>query len=146
MENFALYDLAGMPWEYRNHRGKLVLLDFWGTWCPYCVKGIPHLEALHAKYAKDGLEIIGIAYEQPATALEQARLVQSVHDRMKIPYRILMGSNYNCPVKTQFGVKNFPYLFLIDENNRIIWKKDHMLSEVEKRDLDQIIHQNLFGR
>lgn len=144
LDNFVLYDLTGMPWEYRNHKGRLVLIDFWGTWCAYCLKGIPHLELLHETYSKYGLEIVGIAYEQPAPAGEQARLVQGVRDRLKIPYRLLLGSNlYNCPVKTQFEVSAFPSMFLLDENNQIIWWKNHALSEAEKRELDQIIRQQL---
>ena len=136
--------MTGLPWEYRNHRGKLVLIDFWGTWCKYCLVGMPHLKTLHETYSKYGLEIIGIAYEQPATAVEQVRLVQGVRDSLRIPYRILMGSNmYSCPVKTKFEVAAFPSLFLLDENNRIIWKADHALSEAEKRDLDQLIRQHL---
>ena len=105
------------------------MIDFWGTWCRYCIAGMPHLKSLHESYSKYGLEVIGIAYEQPAPAGEQMRLVQGTCDSLKIPYRVLLGSNmYSCPVKTQFGVVTFPSLFLLDENNRIIWKKDHALT------------------
>ncbi|HEV8059511.1 MAG TPA: TlpA disulfide reductase family protein [Gemmataceae bacterium] len=143
LDNFALYDLTGLPWEYRNHRGKLVLIDFWGTWCPPCMKSLPHIKALHETYAKYGLEVVGIAYEKPAPAVEQARAVQAVRDRLQLPYRILLGDLYTCPVKTKFKVEAFPSLFLLDENNRIIWWKDHYLSEAEKQDLDQLIRQHL---
>jgi thiol-disulfide isomerase/thioredoxin len=144
LDNFALYDLTGMPWEYRNHRGRLVLIDFWATWCTYCVKGIPDLKTLHESYSKYGLEIVGIAYESPAPAGDQARLVQATRDRLKIPYRLLLGSNlYTCPVKTQFEVNAFPTMFLLDENGHIIWKRDHALNDAEKSELDQIIRQEL---
>lgn len=144
LDNFALYDLTGMPWEYRNHKGRLVLIDFWGTWCGYCIKGIPHLKTLHESYSRYGLEIVGIAYEQPAPAGDQARLVQAKREQLKIPYRLLLGSNlYTCPVKTQFKVNAFPTMFLLDEHNRIIWQKDHALNDAEKRELDQIIRQEL---
>ena len=144
LENFALYDLTGLPWEYRNHRGRLVLIDFWGTWCRYCIAGMPHLKSLHESYSKYGLEVIGIAYEQPAPAGEQMRLVQGTCNSLQIPYRVLLGSNMSsCPVKSKFGVVAFPSLFLLDENNRIIWKKDHALNEAEKRELDKIIREHL---
>jgi thiol-disulfide isomerase/thioredoxin len=143
LDNFALYDLTGIPWEYRNHRGKLVLIDFWGTWCGPCMKSLPHIKSLHETYNRYGLEIVGIAYQQPAPAVEQARAVQAVRDRLQLPYRILLGDMYTCPVKAKFKVEAFPSLFLLDENNRIIWWKDHYLSEVEKQDLDQLIRQHL---
>jgi thiol-disulfide isomerase/thioredoxin len=144
LDNFALYDLTGLPWEFKNHKGRLVLIDFWGTWCTYCIKGIPHLKTLHESYSEYGLEIVGIAYEQPAPAGDQARLVQEKRDQLKIPYRLLLGSNlYTCPVKTQFKVSAFPTMFLLDENNRIIWSKDHALSTAERKELEQIIRQEL---
>src|SRR5262249_33845050 len=61
--NFALYDLNGQPWEFRHHQGRLVLLDFWGTWCPHCLVSIKDLNYLQDRYGRYGLEVIGIDYE-----------------------------------------------------------------------------------
>ena len=107
------------------------------------MKSLPHIKSLHETYAKYGLEVVGIAYEKPAPAVEQARAVQAVRDRLQLPYRILLGDMYTCPVKSKFNVEAFPSLFLLDENNRIIWWKDHYLGAVEKQDLDQLIRQHL---
>jgi thiol-disulfide isomerase/thioredoxin len=146
LENFALYDLTGMPWEYRNHRGKLVLLDFWGTWCGPCMRSLPHIKYLSETYSKHGLEVIGIAYEQPAPAIEQVKRVQAVRDSKQLPYRILIGSDiYSCPVKNQFRVESFPYLFLIDENGRIIWKASR-LDDAAKQDLELLIRKKLLNK
>jgi thiol-disulfide isomerase/thioredoxin len=148
LENFALYDLTGTPWEYRNRTGKLVLLDFWGTWCPPCVKSLPHIKELSEKYAKNGLEVIGIAYENPAPAVEQVRLIESLRTRLKLPYRILFGGSRSdqCPVKAGFRVNAFPSLFLLDEKGTVIWKCDHYPSAVELRDLDATIRGRLLRK
>jgi len=145
LDNFALYDVNGRPWEYRSHRGRLVLLDFWGTWCSPCRASIPHLSILQQQYGLAGLEIIGIAYEQGAFP-EQARRVQGVRDRLRINYRLLLGADTEtraCPVRTQFAINAFPTMVLLDENNRIIWKEQGLLDAHKLQDLTMLVQQHL---
>jgi thiol-disulfide isomerase/thioredoxin len=144
LDNFALNDLSGQPWEYRHHTGKLVLLDFWGTWCIPCRQAIPHLNILQATYGRSGLEVVGIAYEEGALQ-EQIRKVSSVRDRMGINYRLLLGSGSSCPVRTQFAINAFPTLILLDRDNRIIWRAEG-LDAYKLQELDTIIQQQLTGR
>ncbi len=146
LDNFALYDLNGNTWEYRNHRGRLVLLDFWGTWCTYCVAGIPHLKILQDTYGPSGLEVVGIAYERGGTLQEQARAVGGVRDRKKINYQLLLGGDSGrgaCPVRTQFGIDAFPTLVLLDASNRIIWRERGRLEQVNLHDLKIVIESQL---
>lgn len=142
LHNFALNDLNGRPWEFRYHRGRIVLIDFWGTWCIPCLHSIPHLNILQDRYGSYGLEVIGIAYEG-GTPLEQARKVNDVRQRLRINYQLLLGSDRSqCPVKTQFGVSQFPTLVLLDEKGRIIWRGEGLDGQ-RARDLDIIIRQRL---
>jgi len=147
LDNFALYDLDGQTWEYRSsRRGKIVLLDFWGTWCLPCRDAITHLRILQGNYGRFGLEVIGIDYETTGTPQQQVRRVQNVRDRMNVNYRILFGGDiYNCPVKTQFGVRNFPTLILLDENSRIAWRSEGWDGE-KLQELEVIIKQHLLPR
>jgi thiol-disulfide isomerase/thioredoxin len=141
--NFALYDINGQRFEYRNHRGKLVLLDVWGTWCPPCLAAIPHLNILYQNYAEAGLEVIGIDYERVGTPQERLRRVEGVRDRLGIQYRLLMGvDSATCPVRRQFEVRAFPTLVLLDENNRIIWKEEG-LDEGKLQELTTLIQWKL---
>lgn len=143
LENFALYDLNGNTWEYRNHQGKLVLLDFWGTWCMPCLQALPHLKTLHQQYAGHGLEIVGIAYEHEASPRTQVERVENIRNRAALPYRLLMGSEeQNCPVRSEFRIQGFPTLVLIDENGRIVWQKTGP-TEMDLRDLDSRIRAGL---
>jgi thiol-disulfide isomerase/thioredoxin len=142
LDNFALTDLNGQPWEYRGHPHRLVLLDFWGTWCIHCVQAIPHLKILQEQYGPYGLEVIGIAYED-GPPHEQVRKVNNVRQRKEINYQLLLGSDRDkCPVKTQFGVSQWPTLVLLDENSQIIWRHEG-LGAPELRDLDVVIRQKL---
>jgi thiol-disulfide isomerase/thioredoxin len=142
LDNFALNDLNGQPWEYRHHRGRITLIDFWGTWCRHCVDAIPKLRILQERYGPYGLEVIGIAYEE-GLLQEQIRKVQNVSSIRGINYRVLLGGDISsCPVKTQFGINNFPTLILIDENNRIIWRAEG-LDPYKLDELEILVKQQL---
>jgi thiol-disulfide isomerase/thioredoxin len=146
LDNFGLYDLNGRPWEYRNHTGRLVLLDFWGTWCVPCRYAIYHLKILDDRYRSSGLEVIGLAYERGGSPPEQARRVQGVRDQLGINYRLLLGADMaSCPVKAQFGVTAFPTLVLLDERNRIIWRAEGP-DQYKLQDLELVIRQQLHVR
>jgi thiol-disulfide isomerase/thioredoxin len=144
LENFALNDLNGGTWEFRQHKGKLVLLDFWGTWCPPCCEAIPHLKILHQLYAPYNLEVVGIAYESGAPQA-QARKVTALRDRLKIPYRLLLGSGKDnpCPVRDQFQIDAYPTLILLDETGQIIWRSNGGLDQYQLRTLENEISRRL---
>jgi thiol-disulfide isomerase/thioredoxin len=140
--NFALNDLNGQPWEFRQHRGRLVLLDFWGTWCLPCQNAIPHLRILQNQYGPAGLEVIGIAYES-GTLLQQIQRVNLVAGRLQINYRLLLGGDKeHCPVRTQFQVSAWPTLVLLDETGTIVWRSEGVDPQ-KWQDLDLVIRQRL---
>jgi thiol-disulfide isomerase/thioredoxin len=121
LETFTLNDLNGQAWDFKTHRrGKLVLLDFWGTWCGPCQRALPFLGSLQSKYPD--LEVIGIACEVAGTPQEQAYRVNAVCKSQNVSYRQLLGTGANCPVQKQFGIHAYPSLFLLDETGRIIWE------------------------
>jgi thiol-disulfide isomerase/thioredoxin len=141
--NFALYDLNGQPWEFRHRQGRLVLLDFWGTWCPHCLVSIKDLNSLQDRYGRYGLEVIGLDYEGDVPPQDQVLKVRGARQRYGINYRVLMGGNQDtCPVRAQFGVRNFPTAFLIDESNHVIWSAEG-LGKQQIRELEIIIRQRL---
>jgi thiol-disulfide isomerase/thioredoxin len=143
LDNFALYDLNGQPWEYRQHRGRLVLLDFWETRCLPCQHAIPHLRSLQEAYGQWGLEVVGIAYEE-GDFWSQVQKVQQVKGRLGVNYRLLLGSDRPtepCPVRKQFRVRAFPTLFLL-ENDQII-KRWEGLDGEDWKVLELLVRQRL---
>jgi thiol-disulfide isomerase/thioredoxin len=146
LDNFALNDLSGQPWEYRrNHRGRLTLLDFWGTWCTHCLHAIPHLNIWQQRYGAQGLEVVGIAYEDGPLA-KQAQAVNRVRQRLNMQYTLLLGGDRaTCPVLTQFRVVSFPTLVLLDETGRIVWRSEGLDARTIQ-DLDTILRQRLAVR
>jgi thiol-disulfide isomerase/thioredoxin len=124
IEYFALNDVNGRPWDLRQRKGKLVLVDFWGTWCGPCLSTLPYLQELHTKYGGKGLEIVGIANERFGTSDEEAYGVYATCKRYSINYRQLLGSGSNCPVLKEFRVNGLPSLFLLDEQGFIVWRRE----------------------
>jgi thiol-disulfide isomerase/thioredoxin len=133
--NFALRDLDNRPWEFRHRRGRLMLLDFWGTWCVPCLRTVPHLSILQDRYRQSGLEVIGIAYQRTGTPQQQREQVDAACQRLRINYKVLMGSS-DCPLKTQFGIQVLPTLVLLDKNGWIVWKHEGELETEDLKDLE----------
>jgi thiol-disulfide isomerase/thioredoxin len=129
LHNFALNDLNGQPWEYRkDRRGRLLLLDFWGHTCGPCIEGMAHLNSLQGEYGRNGLEVIGIAYNISGMRMPSrdfVRKIEGIVSYKQVHYRILVGDSFEgCPVRTQFNVHLFPTLVLIDETGRIVWRAE----------------------
>ena len=61
---FTVKDLTGKTISSESLKGKVVIVDFWGTWCPPCRQEIPHFVAIHQKYKAQGLEVVGLTYER----------------------------------------------------------------------------------
>jgi len=82
--DFTLAKLDGEWFKLSDFRGKVVMLNFWGTWCPPCRKEIPDFIKLMEKYNKDGLEIVGVTLTSGS-----AEKIQKFVDKNKMNYTIL---------------------------------------------------------
>jgi thiol-disulfide isomerase/thioredoxin len=142
LANFALNDPNGQPWEFRQHRARLTLIDFWGTWCTPCLHAVPHLKVLQDNFGSYGLQVVGIAYEDGPLA-EQVQRVNRVRQRYAINYQVLLGAERkSCPVLQQFNVRSYPTLVLVDETGRILWRSQGLDSH-HLAELDMLIRQRL---
>lgn len=121
--DFTLPDVSGQPFRFQEQRGKLVLLDFWGTWCTPCMQSLPYLVDLQRRYGPAGLEIIGIAYEQGSEA-EKADRVRYVRTRQGLNYKVLLGQGDDCPVLNRLNIRSFPTLMLVDSRGEVVWRAE----------------------
>jgi peroxiredoxin len=108
--NFSLKDLDGKSVELKAMRGKVVLLDFWATWCPPCRVEMPHLEKLHREFRDRGLLVVGINTEDAKTA-------RSFMKKNKYTFTTLIDGD----LKTSgaYGVDSLPTVFVIDREGKI---------------------------
>lgn len=84
--NFVLKDAAGNDFNLAAHKGKVILLDFWATWCPPCKVEIPWFVEFQAKYGPQGFIVIGVSVDDPASKLKP------FGDQYKVNYPLLVGN------------------------------------------------------
>jgi peroxiredoxin len=109
--DFTLNDLQGKSWHFRDLQGKVVLVNFWATWCPPCRKEMPDLQALYDKYKDQGLVILAISDE------DSAKVVPFIADR-KITYPILLDPGRK--VNDEFVVQGIPKSFVYDREGKMV--------------------------
>ena len=108
-------DLDGKPVSLADYRGKLVLLDFWATWCGPCIAELPNVKAVYEKYHDKGFEIIGISLDT-----DEAALRKFIKEN-QLPWRqVFDGKRWKTPLVQQYGVRGIPAQFLIDREGRVI--------------------------
>jgi peroxiredoxin len=108
---FSLPDLSGEVVSLADFRGKVVVLDFWGTWCPPCRREIPDFISLQKEYGAEGLQIVGVALDEPEKVQDFAR-------QNGMNYPVLLGTN-NVAV-LYGGIEGLPTTFIIDRSGRIV--------------------------
>jgi len=109
---WTLKDLNGAPVKSDQFKGKVVVIDFWATWCPPCRAEIPGYVELMKKYGKDGLVIIGVSMDEAGPGV-----VKTFSDKFAVNYPMVMGDE---KMLAAFGgIEALPTTFLIDRNGQI---------------------------
>jgi thiol-disulfide isomerase/thioredoxin len=122
---FAFPDLQGrvVGNEDRRFRGKVVLIDIFGTWCPTCHERTPELMRLYQRYHRRGLEIVGLAYEVTGDTAIDGRQVRRYRDKFSIPFPLLLaGTNDDETVEATLpqlrGFSAYPTTIFLGRNGR----------------------------
>ena len=109
--DFTLTDLGGISWHLRDLKGKVVLVNFWATWCPPCRKEMPDLQALYDRYKDQGFVVLSISDE------ESTKVALFISER-KITYPVLLDPGRK--VNDAFVVDGIPKSFVYDREGKLV--------------------------
>jgi peroxiredoxin len=124
--DFTLPAVDGSIVRLSDYQGKVIVVDFWATWCPPCLEMIPVLSDLHHRFSSKGLVILGVSLDKEGLPV----LGPFIHER-RIPYKVLLGSR---EVSAVFGgISTIPTMFIIDRSGRLVRKMVgyHSVRELE---------------
>jgi peroxiredoxin len=109
--DFTLTELGGKTWTLKEQRGKVVVLNFWATWCPPCRKEMPDLETLYRQFKDQGLVILAISDED-------AEKVRPFIAQQKVTYPILLDPGRK--VNELFQIEGIPKTFVYDRTGKLV--------------------------
>ena len=134
VKSFKLPSLAGdktiSPSGYRN---RVVLLNFWATWCKPCLEELPEFDRLYRKYRSHGLTLVAV------TTDEDPKPVQAFVDEHKLSAKVALGGE---AAAGQYDRPNFPFSFVVDGDGTIVASFD-FVSDACLGDLEQVIRDSL---
>ncbi len=131
----ALKDLTGAEQSLAGYRGRVVVLNFWATWCEPCKKEMPDLSAIQNEYAPLGVQVIGAAGD---AAADSAKVLKFIRE-YKLNFPVWVGASTDD--MERFGVgKVLPATVIIDREGKIVWREIGIIKPLElRKELDKIL-------
>jgi cytochrome c biogenesis protein CcmG/thiol:disulfide interchange protein DsbE len=131
--NFALKASDGQTVELSKFKGKVVVVNFWATWCPPCREEIPDFISLYESYKGRGVAFVGISLDEKGWAV-----VKPFIEKYKITYPVVLDDG-----KSQAaygGIQYIPTTFIVDKTGQIV---DKVVGGISKADLEKKIRRYL---
>jgi thiol-disulfide isomerase/thioredoxin len=127
-------------WIHTNDlKGKVIVINFWATWCPPCRGEIPHLKELYTKYKPQGLEIIGVSLDGPREETDLDKLKKYLQENQITWLQYYQGDGFASAFSRSWGINAIPTMFVIDAEG-------NLLSTSARFDLDKLIPKLLSRR
>ena len=134
---WKLQDVNGKTISASDFQGKVVVLDFWATWCPPCRAEIPGFIELQKEFSKEGVAVIGVSVDNS----DEVTAVRKFAERFGINYPVALADQKT--VRDFSGVDSIPTTFIIDRSGRIVSRH---VGFTEKADLEKEIKPLLHGK
>lgn len=125
--DFTLPDLNGNQVALSDHRGEVVLINFWATWCPPCRVEMPDLEAVYRAHHDDGFEILGVDQREPK------ELVEEFVSERGFSWKFLLDEDFE--VSEEYAATSIPRSILVDRDGTVahVWRGTLTRSQVEQQ-------------
>ncbi|MBI1902711.1 MAG: redoxin domain-containing protein [Planctomycetia bacterium] len=114
---FDLKDVDGKPVKLADYEGKVVIVDFWATWCGYCIKEFPHFVELRKKYQERGFEIVGIDCLEDGSEAAVRKLVKEFVAEHGLPYPCVFADQATLDQVPDF--RSLPTTLFIDRTGKV---------------------------
>jgi len=139
--------LDGGTFKLSDFQGKVLVVDFWATYCPPCVRQVPRLAELSKKYRDKGLEVVGLTSDDKANQEEVVKFLKKAGADYTIGYENQwLSSAFLKGTEDETGAPPIPQLFIISREGRVV---GHFIGESPQRgikDLEQVVSQQLASR
>lgn len=134
--------VGGGKFNWKKYQGKVVLIDFWATWCGPCLKEIPNYLAQYEKYHDQGFEVVGISLD------EYAEDVSGFLEQNKIPWETLLSDDlskrgYDHPLAVKFGLSSIPFTLLLNREGKVV--ELHLHGDTLGKHLKKLLAKNQTG-
>jgi thiol-disulfide isomerase/thioredoxin len=106
--------LGGAKFDWSKYLGKVVLVDFWATWCDPCLKELPNLQQCYDLYHDKGFDIVGLSLDR-----KQSDLEDFVKEK-KIPWAVVFGDGKPSPTAAYYGVLGIPTMILVGKDGKVV--------------------------
>jgi len=103
----------------KDLKGKVVVVDFWATWCGPCVAEMPHMKELYAQYKDKGVEFVGISLDQPEAQGGLDKLKSFVADKQIGWPQYYQGKGWDSDFSTSWGINSIPRVFVVDAEGKL---------------------------
>jgi len=117
LPDFNETDVAGQPFSIASHKGKVVLVDFWATWCGPCRAELPNVIAAYQKYHAKGFDIVGVSLDE-----DKPQLLSFIKDQNMTWPQYFDGQRWENKLAVKYGIQSIPATFLLDGEGKIIGK------------------------
>jgi cytochrome c biogenesis protein CcmG/thiol:disulfide interchange protein DsbE len=132
---FELKDLAGKNVQLSDYHGKVVLLNFWATWCPPCKEEMPWFVDLQRRYEAQGLQVIGVAMDD-----SDQKTIEAFTKRLGVNYPVLLGKESTA--RAYGDVQFLPDTFYIGRDGKIV---SHVQGLINRKEIEEEVKNALAG-